>query len=203
MAVKSLQCPYCGGVIETFDETMQKGFCPFCDKLIEDVQERQAEMVGIATIEQAKTKQKKHKNWKIVLPISIIAVVAIVAIMIFTLNPTLTFNEEEKKAIQAVELVQERLLNPQSITLYAVYCWKIEDEYDTYKFIFDYGAENKGGGITEASAVIHYENGEYKIQATSDGNKDKLEQSAADLTISYCLSEAHPLNTEKIQKAIK
>lgn len=46
MAVKPLRCPHCGGVIETFDETMKKGFCPFCDTLIEDVQERQAEMVG-------------------------------------------------------------------------------------------------------------------------------------------------------------
>lgn len=198
MAVKSLRCPHCDGVIETFDETMKKGWCPFCDNLIEDVQARQAEMVGMATLE---TKQPKKR--KAILAVSIIAALGIIVGMVFMLNSTLTFNEEEKKALQAVELVQERLLKPESIRLYAVYCWEVEDKYDTYKFIFDYGAENKGGGITEASAVIHYENGEYKIQATSDGNKDKLEQSAADLTIAYCRSEAHTLNEEKIQKAIK
>ena len=36
-AVKPLRCPHCGGVIEIFDETMKKGFCLFCDKLIEEV----------------------------------------------------------------------------------------------------------------------------------------------------------------------
>lgn len=41
MALKSLRCPNCNAVISTFDETTKKGFCPFCDSIIIDVQERQ------------------------------------------------------------------------------------------------------------------------------------------------------------------
>lgn len=37
MALKPLECPVCHGLIETFDETTKKGFCPFCDALISDV----------------------------------------------------------------------------------------------------------------------------------------------------------------------
>lgn len=47
MAIKALKCPNCGGVIELFDETMKKGFCPFCDSLILDVQEKQNQFVTI------------------------------------------------------------------------------------------------------------------------------------------------------------
>ena len=41
MAFKAFRCPSCHALIETFDETTKKGFCPFCDALILDVQERQ------------------------------------------------------------------------------------------------------------------------------------------------------------------
>ena len=47
MAIKALKCPNCGGVIELFDENMKKGFCPFCDSLIQDIQERQDNFVKI------------------------------------------------------------------------------------------------------------------------------------------------------------
>lgn len=45
MAIKALKCPNCGGVIESFDEKMNKGFCPFCDSIIVDVQDRQSEFL--------------------------------------------------------------------------------------------------------------------------------------------------------------
>ena len=61
MAVKPLRCPHCGGVIETFDETMKKGFCPFCDNLIEDVQERQAEMTKIVMSDKTEQPKKTGK----------------------------------------------------------------------------------------------------------------------------------------------
>lgn len=60
MAIKALKCPNCGGIIEQFDETMKKGFCPYCDSIILDVQEKQVEFIqfinkfqveGISTIE--------------------------------------------------------------------------------------------------------------------------------------------------------
>lgn len=47
MAFKSLKCPNCRGRIDTIDETTKQAFCPYCDALIVDVQERQAEFVRI------------------------------------------------------------------------------------------------------------------------------------------------------------
>ena len=45
MAIKSLKCPNCGGIIETFDEKMNKGICPYCDSIVVDVQEKQNEFM--------------------------------------------------------------------------------------------------------------------------------------------------------------
>lgn len=41
MALKALDCPNCGGLIETFDETTKKGFCPYCDSLLVNVADLQ------------------------------------------------------------------------------------------------------------------------------------------------------------------
>ena len=83
MAVKPLRCPHCGGVIETFDETMKKGFCPFCDTLIEDVQERQGAMEQIPIVakigeNQVVTSGKKKRSGIIRFIIAIIALIIIV-----------------------------------------------------------------------------------------------------------------------------
>ena len=86
MAVKSLRCPHCGGVIETFDETMKKGFCPFCDTLIEDVQERQAEMGEMSVTvnkEQNVTTNKVKKSGIIRFIIAIVVLIPIVAYYIY------------------------------------------------------------------------------------------------------------------------
>lgn len=73
MAIKALKCPNCGGIIEQFDETMKKGFCPYCDSIILDVQEKQIEYIqqigrfqveGISTIDNllARAEQYLSKN---------------------------------------------------------------------------------------------------------------------------------------------
>ena len=82
MAVKSLRCPNCGGVIETFDETMKKGFCPFCDTLIEDIQERQAEMAKttIDVDEKRETNTNKIKKSGIIRFVLAIVVLAVIII---------------------------------------------------------------------------------------------------------------------------
>lgn len=41
MALKPLACPNCHGTIENFDESMNKGICPFCDAVIVNVPELQ------------------------------------------------------------------------------------------------------------------------------------------------------------------
>lgn len=41
MSLKPLMCPQCGGQIDNFDESMKKGICPYCDAIIEDVQDKQ------------------------------------------------------------------------------------------------------------------------------------------------------------------
>lgn len=83
MAVKPLRCPYCGGVIETFDETMKKGFCPFCDKLIEDVQERQAEMEQISVTVNKEQNANTNKVKKSGIIRFIIAIIALIVIVVY------------------------------------------------------------------------------------------------------------------------
>lgn len=85
MAVKPLRCPHCGGVIETFDETMKKGFCPFCDKLIEDVQERQAEMIGyvipISNME-GKPRKRVRRTLRLITAILLVIVTFIMFVLV-------------------------------------------------------------------------------------------------------------------------
>ena len=78
MAVKPLRCPHCGGVVETFDESMKKGFCPFCDTLIEDVQERQAKMMEIVP---HKIKQSKKKWEQISITLRLVIAILLFAFM--------------------------------------------------------------------------------------------------------------------------
>jgi len=68
MAIKALKCPNCGGIIEQFDETMKKGFCPYCDSIILDVQEKQVEFIqfmnkfqveGISTVDNLLARARK------------------------------------------------------------------------------------------------------------------------------------------------
>lgn len=170
MAVKPLRCPHCGGVIETFDETMKKGFCPFCDTLIEDVQEQQTEMIGMAIGEQSRTKQPQKRKWKVIIPLSIFVVLGIVTAMVFMLNPILFFSEEERIAFSAVKEIQNTLLRPESMRLSNIYMGN-EESGDTF-ILVDFNADNKGGGITEASALVICESGNYKIKARTDENYD-------------------------------
>mgnify|MGYP002610040825 CR=1 FL=1 len=86
MAVKPLRCPHCGGVIETFDETMKKGFCPFCDKLIEDVQERQAEMGQMSVIVNKEQDALTNKVKKSGIIRFIIAIVALIVIIVYFIH---------------------------------------------------------------------------------------------------------------------
>lgn len=55
MALKPLNCPNCGGKIDSFDETVKKCFCPYCDTIINDVQELQekfkVEIIGKVEVE--------------------------------------------------------------------------------------------------------------------------------------------------------
>ena len=83
MAVKPLRCPHCGGVIETFDEAMKKGFCPFCDTLIEDVQERQTEMGQISVTVNKKQNVTTNKVKKSGIIRFIIAIVALIVIGVY------------------------------------------------------------------------------------------------------------------------
>ena len=41
MSLRPLLCPNCNGTIRNLDETTKKGFCPYCDAVIVDVQARQ------------------------------------------------------------------------------------------------------------------------------------------------------------------
>jgi len=68
MAIKALKCPNCGGIIEQFDETMKKGFCPYCDSIILDVHEKQTEFIqfmnkfqveGISTVDNLLARAQK------------------------------------------------------------------------------------------------------------------------------------------------
>lgn len=186
-----MNCPKCGA-----ENPNESCWCGKCGNKLE-LQERQAEMTT------SEVKQPKKKKRKAILAVSIIAALGIIVGIIFMLNPTLTFNEEEKKAVQAVELVQERLLKPESIRLYAVYCYEVEDKEDTCLFIFDYGADNKGGGVSEASALVRYENGTYCIQETTDDNESEVADALVEYAIALIRKDAHPLDKTKIEKAIK
>jgi len=73
MAIKALKCPNCGGIIEQFDESMKKGFCPYCDSIILDVQEKQVEFVqfmakfqveGISTVDNLLARAQKFLDDK-------------------------------------------------------------------------------------------------------------------------------------------
>lgn len=50
-----LRCPGCNAVIETFDESVKKGFCPFCDTYIKNVSELQGKF-------EEKIKKLAEKN---------------------------------------------------------------------------------------------------------------------------------------------
>lgn len=73
MAIKALKCPNCGGIIEQFDESMKKGFCPYCDSIILDVQEKQVEFIqfmakfqveGISTVDNLLARAQKFLDDK-------------------------------------------------------------------------------------------------------------------------------------------
>lgn len=217
MAVKPLRCPHCGGVIETFGETMKKGFCPFCDTLLENVQERQAEMVEMLSLE---AKQPKKKKWKIILPVSIIATLGIITVMVFILNPTIFFSGEEKVVYSAVKEIQKTLLRPESMRLSNISMGN-EENGDTF-ILVDFNADNKGGGITEATALVIYNSVGYRIATRTDedyslnyNDEDYLEKKAemeAKKNFSNFMIEVRRIKSttsfdiddiNKIQKAIK
>ena len=41
MVLKALACPSCNGIIETFDETINRGLCPYCRTIVYDVPDLQ------------------------------------------------------------------------------------------------------------------------------------------------------------------
>lgn len=118
MAVKPLRCPHCGGVIETFDETMKKGFCPFCDKLIEDVQERQTEMgqISVTVNKEQDTPTNKVKKSGII-RFALTIVVSIVIVAYYVYRSTLGGNGEVSSSSNLIVLLCIALLVSMAICL--------------------------------------------------------------------------------------
>ncbi len=172
--------------------------------LIEDAQDWQGKASGTADVKQNEMTQQKKKEHRIIILVVVFAILGIIAVLAFLSNPALLFSKEEKMAFSAAKEIQQTLLRPESMRLENLAIRTLDD--GDIHIVVDYNAENKGGGITEASALVGYEDGECEILQQTDGKYGSSENNFAEAVIGFARLEATSLDSdavEKIEKAIQ
>lgn len=161
--------------------------------------------------------------------VAIAGVLLLIVVSVILLNSNGVFlSKNEKYALTAVKVIQETLLMPESIRVYDSVVYVIPDkpadDSSTLeaKVLIYYGAQNKGGGITDETVVVFvakestvfYEDGTSSSTSESTANMTEMERLVHEMVLSWnCLTYEKnkveisqlgvSVNAEKIQNILK